>query len=176
MPNLPASPGGSSHRISLMLRLIPPPLTCHHLTGFPVSSFPRYNPLCTRQAPEQIRPRRIHTNSLKASCCPRCKSKHFHGRGTNLAQLSLFKNEICPIKLFSQGAWVAQSVKHPTSAQVMISWFVGSSPTSGSVLTAWSLETASDSVSPSLCAPPQLVRARSLALSLKSKTLKKDFF
>ena len=30
------------------------------------------------------------------------------------------------------GAWVAQLVKHPTSAQVMISQFVGS----GSVLTA----------------------------------------
>ena len=54
----------------------------------------------------------------------------------------------------NRGTWVAQSVKHPTSAQVMISPFVGSSPTSGSVLTAWSLELAADSVSPSLCAPP----------------------
>ena len=57
----------------------------------------------------------------------------------------------------SWGAWVAQSIKHPTLAQVMISRFVGSSPASGSVLTArslepgaWSLEPASDSVSPSL--------------------------
>ena len=25
----------------------------------------------------------------------------------------------------TRGTWVAQSVKHPTSAQVMISWFVG---------------------------------------------------
>ena len=49
-----------------------------------------------------------------------------------------------------RGAWVAQSVKHPTSAQVMISQFVGSSPVSGSVPTARSLEPASDSVSPSL--------------------------
>ena len=32
------------------------------------------------------------------------------------------------------GAWVAQSVKRPTSAQVMISWFVSLSPASGSVL------------------------------------------
>ena len=47
-----------------------------------------------------------------------------------------------------RGAWVAQLVKLPTSAQVMISQFVGSSPASGSVLTAWSLEPASDSVSP----------------------------
>ena len=54
------------------------------------------------------------------------------------------------------GAWVAQLVKRPTSAQVMISWFVTSSPELGSVLTAQSLEPALDSVSPSLCAPPPL--------------------
>ena len=46
-----------------------------------------------------------------------------------------------------RGTWVAQWVKCPTSAQVMISWFVGWSPTSGSVLSAQSLEPASDSVS-----------------------------
>ena len=49
-----------------------------------------------------------------------------------------------------RGAWVAQSVKQPTSAQVMISRSVSSSPTSGSVLTAQSPEPVSDSVSPSL--------------------------
>ena len=40
-----------------------------------------------------------------------------------------------------RGAWVAQSLEHLTSAQVMILSFVGLSPTSGSVLTAqsWSL-------------------------------------
>ena len=37
---------------------------------------------------------------------------------------------------FVWGVWVAQSVERPTSAQVMISWFVSSSPGSGSVLTA----------------------------------------
>ena len=37
-----------------------------------------------------------------------------------------------------RGAWVAQSVERPTSAQVMISRSVSSSPASGSVLTAWS--------------------------------------
>ena len=47
---------------------------------------------------------------------------------------------------------MAQSVKHGTSAQVMISLFMGSSPTLGSVLTAHSLEPASDSVSSSLSA------------------------
>ena len=57
----------------------------------------------------------------------------------------------------SQGACVAQSVGHSTSAQVMISRFVSSSPVLGSVLTAQSLEPASDSVSPSLSAPPPLV-------------------
>ena len=58
--------------------------------------------------------------------------------------------------MWYQGAWVAQSVKHPTSAQVMISWFVGSSPTLGSVLIVHSLEPASDSVSLSfsLCSSP----------------------
>ena len=65
------------------------------------------------------------------------------------------------------GAWVAQSVKRPTSVQVMISWFVGLSPSSGSVLTSQSLEPASGSVSPSLSAPPLLVIC--LSLSLKNK-------
>ena len=65
----------------------------------------------------------------------------------------------------SRGVWVAQSVKRPTSAQVMISQFVSLSPTSGSVLTAQSLEPASASVSPSLPAPPLLM----LCLSLSQK-------
>ena len=62
----------------------------------------------------------------------------------------------------SSGAWVAQSVKRPTSAQVMISRFTSLSPTLGCVLTAQSLEPDSDSVPPSLSAPPRL----SLSLSL----------
>ena len=62
---------------------------------------------------------------------------------------------------------MAQSVKHPTSAQVMISRSVGSSPTLGSVLTAQSLEPVSDSVSPALSAPPMLMV--SLTLPLKNK-------
>ena len=53
------------------------------------------------------------------------------------------------------GAWVAQSVKRPSSAQVMISRFLGLSAVSGCVLTAQSLEPASDSVSPlSVCPSP----------------------
>ena len=61
---------------------------------------------------------------------------------------------------------VAQSVKCATSAQVMISQSVSSSPASGSVLTAQSLEPASDSVSPSLCPSPIML---CLSLCVKNK-------
>ena len=60
-------------------------------------------------------------------------------------------------------AWVAQWVERPTSAQVMISRFLGSSSVSGSVLTSRSLEPASDSVSPSLSLP--LPRSRFVFIS-----------
>ena len=66
-----------------------------------------------------------------------------------------------------RGAWVAQSVKHPTWAQVVISQSVSSSPASGSVPTAQNLEPASDSVSPSRYAPPLLT------LSLSKINIKK---
>ena len=59
--------------------------------------------------------------------------------------------------------WLSRLSGHPTSVQVMILQFVSSSPTSSSVLTAWSLEPASDSVSPSLSAPSPLM------LSLKNE-------
>ena len=63
-----------------------------------------------------------------------------------------------------RGAWVAQSVEHPTSAQVMISQFV---------LIAQSQKPALDSVSPSLCPSPMLC----LSLSLKNEwTLNKNSF
>ena len=72
----------------------------------------------------------------------------------------------------TRGTWVAQAVKRPTSAQVMISRSVSSSPASDSVLTAQSLEPASDSVSPCLSTPSPF--ALHLSLSLKNKwTLKK---
>ena len=61
------------------------------------------------------------------------------------------------------GPWVAQSIERPTSAQVMISQSMSSSPTSDSVLTAQSLEPAADSVSLSLCPSP------ASTLSLKNK-------
>ena len=72
-----------------------------------------------------------------------------------------------------QGAWVAQSVERLTLAQVTISQVVSSSPASGSVLTAWSLEPALDYVSPSLSAPPPLVLCLSLSLSLSKINIKK---
>ena len=58
--------------------------------------------------------------------------------------------------------WLSRLVVRPL-AQVMISWLLSSSPTSGSGLTARSLEPASDSVSPSLSAPSLLTRALSLS-------------
>ena len=69
----------------------------------------------------------------------------------------------------NRGAWVAQSVERLTSVQVMISRSVSLSPTSGPGLTAQSLEPASDSVSPSLSAPPLLALCLSLSLSLSQK-------
>ena len=55
-----------------------------------------------------------------------------------------------------RGSWVAQWVKCPTLAQVIISRYMSSSPALGSVLTAQSMEPASDSVFPPLSAPPLL--------------------
>ena len=59
------------------------------------------------------------------------------------------------------GAWVAQSVKRPTLAQVMISWFLSWSPVSGSVLTVWSLELLRI-----LCLPLSLPHPHSDSVSL----------
>ena len=50
---------------------------------------------------------------------------------------SLLSNTLCritSIKVISTGTWVAQLVKRPTSAQVMISQLVGLSPAKGSEL------------------------------------------
>ena len=64
------------------------------------------------------------------------------------------------------GTWVAQSVEHPTLAQVMILTFVGSSPVLGSVLTAQSLESALDSVCLSVCLSLSLCPSTTGGLSL----------
>ena len=71
-----------------------------------------------------------------------------------------------------RGAWVAQSVKPPTSAQAVTSRFVSSSPASGSVLTTQSLEPASDSASLSLSLCPSPTCALSLSLSQKQINIK----
>ena len=72
---------------------------------------------------------------------------------------------------------MAESVKHPTSAQVMISQFTSSSPALASVLTAQSLEPASDSVSPnlSLSLSLSLPHSGSYSLSLSKINIKKVF-
>ena len=68
---------------------------------------------------------------------------------------------------------MAQSVKHQTSAQVMIAQLVGLSPVWGSVLTAQSLEPALDSGSPFLSAlSPSHALSLSLSLSKINKHLK----
>ena len=67
---------------------------------------------------------------------------------------------------------MAQLAKLLTSAQVMISWLLSSSPVAGSVLTVQSLEPPSDFVSPSLSAPAPLM----LRLSLKNKHSKNPQF
>ena len=58
------------------------------------------------------------------------------------------------------GTWVAHSVKHPTSVQVMISWFVRLSPVSDSMLTAWSLL---ESLFLPLCPSPDCAHLLSLS-------------
>ena len=65
-----------------------------------------------------------------------------------------------------RGTWVAQSAKRLTSAQVMVSRFVGSGPTLGSGLTAWSLLWI-------LCLPLSPPFLYSHTLSLKNKHKKK---
>ena len=66
-----------------------------------------------------------------------------------------------------RGTWVAQSVKHLTSALVMISRFVGSSPVSASVL---SVQSRLWILGPFLSALPWLV----LSVSLKINKLNEN--
>ena len=89
-----------------------------------------------------------------------------------IASYPIIPTDLKKIIKQSRGAWAAQSVKRPALAQVMISRSVSSSPASGSVLTAQSLEPVSDSVSPSLSPSP--VHALSLSVSKINKMLKKN--
>ena len=87
--------------------------------------------------------------------------------GGGASNSGIQKNQVSIIYIFLKsrvrGAWVAQ---RPTSAQVMIPRFVGSSPMLGSGLTARSLEPAWDSVSLSLFLPHSCSLSLSLSLSL----------
>ena len=71
---------------------------------------------------------------------------------TSLMRLDLLQQGTCERKQHWWGAWVAQSVKCLTLqlSSGLDLRVMGLSPTSGSVLTAQSLEPASNSVSPSL--------------------------
>ena len=71
-----------------------------------------------------------------------------------------------------KGVCVAQLVECLTSAPVMISGFMGSSPALSSVLRAGSLEAALVLVSPSLSVPPSLTLC--LPLSLTQINIKKN--
>ena len=105
---------------------------------------------------------------LHVSRSPESHSEHvcFHQLGFKATTASYLMGSLRNSQKFSlRGAWVAQSVKCPTSAPVKISRFMRSSPASGSVLTAQSLEPASDSVSPSVTALPPLT----LCLPLSQK-------
>ena len=68
---------------------------------------------------------------------------------------------------------MAPSLKPLTLAQLMILRFVSLSPVLGSVQTAQSLESALDSVPPSLSASPPLVWTR--ARSLSKVNIKNNF-
>ena len=72
------------------------------------------------------------------------------------------------------GSWVAQSVELLTLAQVTILRFVSWSPASGSVLTAQSLEPASDSLCLSLPLPHSCARSLSLSPSVSKLNTKKN--
>ena len=112
----------------------------------------------------------VHLHSLA------CGYPVFSAPFVEETSLSLLCGLVIPIKNhLTRDAWVAQSVKRPTSAQVMISGFVSSSPALGSVLTAQSLEPVSDSVSPSLSLtlPRSCSDSHCLVNNLKKKKIKK---
>ena len=71
-------------------------------------------------------------------------------------------------KMPPRGTCVAQSVKPPTSAQGMISRFVGSSPTSGSVLTG-----SEPGAHFGFCVSPSLSLPRSHSVSVSQINIKK---
>ena len=98
---------------------------------------------------------------LSPSVCP---------SATHSVSVSLKINKLKKKNIW--GAWVVQSVKCLTLAQVMISWFEGLSPVSGSVLTACSLQPAAClrfCVSLSLPLPHSQSACLTVSLSLSQK-------
>ena len=128
----------------------------------------------------KVRERGRHriTSRLQVPSCQhraRCRARTHGTRDHDLSRsrsLNRLSHPGAPQTCFFRGPWGAQSVKRPTSAQVMMSWFMGLSPASGSVLTAQSLEPAWDSVSPSLSDLPP-THVMSVSLSKMKSTLKK---
>ena len=105
---------------------------------------------------------------MRGQEAPTSSYKISMSRDVMCSTVTLVNNLHCNFESCSEeGTWVAQSVKRLTSAQVMISYLVGSSPALGSVLTAQSLEPVSDSVSPLSLLFPPLTLCLSLSLSQK---------
>ena len=94
------------------------------------------------------------------SSCP--SPRPVHALSVSISKIKKNNNKN---KVRLWGAWEAQLVERLTSAQVIVSRCVSSSPASGFVLTARSPEPASDSVSPSLSLPLPCSCSVSLSLS-----------
>ena len=141
---------GSSLPASKYFSLVPAavsnfPLSLQRLLGrgaFPVFSLSqspsslhsqKHLPSCAFSLPKVTSPCHAPAEFCGSGCADCCVDP----------PISLFHlSFVLPLRCFSWGAWVAQLVEWPTSAQVMISRSVSSSPASGSVLTklrAWSL-------------------------------------
>ena len=128
-----------------------------------------------RSCPPPGRLGQATTQTLVGPVCPkarsslghRCPPPLYYYWFVNYIQVRHFTRRL-RLKRNHRDPW-AQWVKRPASVQVMISQFVSSSPAWGSVLTARSLEPVSDSVSPSLSAPPLLALCLSVSLCLSLK-------
>ena len=79
-----------------------------------------------------------HLTELHLWILLRDQFEGYRGKGQLLASFTLLPLETSP--LWGAAEWLSQlSIRLLISAQVMISCFMSSSPTSGSALTAWSL-------------------------------------
>ena len=121
--------------------------------------------------PEQTYPPTLTHNSPFYTTLSLCQYSYSSFPCSTLGCISLIHHlhhvTSCLRTFNDRSSWVAQLVKCPTSAKIMISWSVSSSPASGSVLTDQSLEPASDSVSPPLSL--SLPHSCSVSLCLKNK-------